>query len=104
MIHGNKYVQSALVEAAWGATRKKDSYLKGFYQRLLIKKGSKKALIAIAHKTIKATYHILKDKVEYKEPLLQIEKAKIRSKQKNVQKFVTQLASLGFSVRLTPTA
>ena len=103
MIHGNKYVQSALVEAAWGGTKKKDSYLKAFYQRLLIKKGSKKALIAIAHKIIKAAYHILKDKVEYKEPLLQIEKAKIRSKQKNVQKFVTQLASLGFSVRLTPT-
>lgn len=53
---------------------------------------------------IKATYHILKNKEEYKEPLLQIEKAKAMHKQKNVQKFVTQLASLGFSVRLTPTA
>lgn len=104
MIHGNKYVQSALVEAAWGATRKKESYLKAFYQKLLIKKGSKKALIAISHKIIKAAYHILHDKVEYKEPLLQIEKAKIRSKQKNIQKFVIQLASLGFSVRLTPIA
>jgi hypothetical protein len=104
VIHGNKYVQLALVEAAWGATRKKESYLKVFYQRLLIKKGSKKALIAIAHKIIKATYHILQNKIEYKEPLLQIEKAKIRNKQKNIQKFVTQLASLGFSVRLTPIA
>lgn len=53
---------------------------------------------------IKATYHILKNTEEYKEPLLQIEKARERNKQKNVQKFVTQLAGLGFSVRLTPTA
>lgn len=104
VIHGNKHIQSALIEAAWGATRKKESYLKGFYQKLLIKKGSKKALIAVSHKIIKATYHILKNKEEYKEPLLQIEKTKERNKQKNIQKFVTQLASLGFSVRLTPTA
>lgn len=71
---------------------------------MLIKKGSKKALLAIGHKIIKATYHILKNKEGYKEPLLQIEKTKERNKQKNVQKFVTQLAVLGFSVRLTPTA
>ncbi len=82
---------------------RKEGYLKGFYHKLLIKKGSKKALIAISHKIIKATYHILKEKVEYKEPLLHIEKSKEKNKQKNVQKFVTQLASLGFSVRLTPT-
>jgi transposase len=78
--------------------------LKAFYHKLLIKKGAKKALIAVSHKIIKATYHILKNKEEYKEPLLQIEKLKERNKQKNIQRIVTQLASLGFSVRLTPTA
>jgi hypothetical protein len=36
--------------------------------------------------------------------LLQIEKTNQKNKQKNIQKFVTQLTSLGFSVRLTPTA
>lgn len=102
MIHGNKYVQSALVEAAWGATRKKESYLKEFYHKLLIKKGAKKALVAVSHKIIKASYLILKNKEEYKEPIVQIEKVNQRNKQKNIQKFVTQLASLGFSVRLTP--
>ena len=71
---------------------------------MLIKKGSKKALLAVGHKIIKATYHIIKNKEEYKEALLQIEKLKQRNKQKNVQKFVAQLATLGFSVRLTPIA
>jgi hypothetical protein len=78
--------------------------LKAFYHKLLIKKGAKKALIAVSHKIIKATYHILKNKVEYKEPLLQIERANERNKQKNIQKSVSQLLKLGFSVRLTPTA
>jgi hypothetical protein len=78
--------------------------LKSFYHKLLIKKGAKKALIAVSHKIIKATYHILKNKLEYKEPLLQIERANERNKQKNIQKSVSQLLKLGFSVRLTPTA
>ena len=33
-----------------------------------------------------------------------LEKLKEKNKQRNVQKFVTQLAGLGFSVRLSPTA
>lgn len=104
VIHGNKFVQSALVEAAWGATRKKDCYLKGFYHKLLIKKGAKKALVAVSHKIIKAAYHILKNKEEYKEPIVQIEKVNQRNKQKNIQKSISKLMELGFSVRLTPMA
>jgi hypothetical protein len=77
--------------------------LKTFYHKLLIKKGSKKALVAVSHKIIKATYHILKNKEEYKEPLLQIEKVNERNKQKSIQKNVSQLRKLGFSVRLSPT-
>lgn len=104
VIHGNKFVQSALVEAAWGATRKKESYLKGFYHKLLIKKGAKKALVAVSHKIIKASYHILKNKEEYKEPIVQIEKVNQRNKQKSIQRSISKLMELGFSVRLTPTA
>lgn len=69
----------------------------------MIRKGSKKALIAVGHKIIIATYHILDKKEQYKEPLLQMAKTTAKRKQKEVQKYVTQLANLGFSVRLTPT-
>lgn len=102
MIHGNKHIQSALVEAAWGSTRRKEGYLKDFYQKLVVRKGRKKALVAVSHKIIKATYHILKNKEEYKEPLLQIERTTAKNKQKNVQRMVVKFATLGFSVRLTP--
>jgi transposase len=104
VIHGNKHIQSALVESAWGATRKKESYLKTFYQKLLIRKGSKKALIAVAHKQIIATYHILKNKEIYKEPIKQIETVNQKRKQREIQNSVAKLMNLGFSVRLTPTA
>jgi propanediol dehydratase small subunit len=92
------------VEAAWGATRKKQGYLKEFYQKLIVRKGRTKALIAVSHKIIKATYHILKNKEEYKEPLLQIAKTTAKRKQKDVQRMIAKFANLGFSVRLTPTA
>lgn len=58
----------------------------------------------MSHKIIKATYHILKNKEEYKEPTIQIEKVNQRNKQKNIQKSINKLMELGFSVRLTPTA
>lgn len=90
------------MEAAWGATRRKEGYLKGFYQKLLVRKGSKKALVAVSRKIIIATYFILKNKEAYKEPLLQIEKAEQKRRQKQVQKTVGQLMKLGFQVRLTP--
>lgn len=104
VIHGNKHIQSALVESAWGSTRKKEGYLKSFYQKLLIRKGAKKALIAVAHKQIIATYHILKNKEIYKEPIKEIKAVNQKKKQRDIQKSVAQLINLGFSVRLTPTA
>lgn len=104
IIHGNKHLQSALVEAAWGATRKKEGYLKKTYQKLLVKKGSKKALVAVGHKIIMAAYHILKNKEPYKEPWLQLERAGQKRKQKEIQNSITKLMGLGFNVRLTPVA
>lgn len=104
VIHGNKHLQSALVEAAWGATRRKEGYLKRFFHKLLIRKGRKKALMAVSHKIIIATYFILKNKEAYKEPLLQIEKAEQKRRQKQVQKTASHLRQLGFDVRLTPVA
>lgn len=58
----------------------------------------------MSHKIIKASYHILKNKEEYKEPIVQIEKVNQRNKQKSIQRSISKLMELGFSVRLTPTA
>jgi hypothetical protein len=101
VIHGNKYLQSSLVEASWGATKRKDGYLKKFYQKLLVRKGNKKALMAVAHKIIIATYFILKNKEAYKEPVLQMTKAAEKRKQKEIQRTVAHLHKLGFAVHLT---
>lgn len=91
-LHGNKYLQTILVECAWGATRKKDCYLKRKYQSLVGRRGKKKALVAIGHKIIIASYHIIKDKQVYKEPVLNTSANK---RNKQIRNYMNRLQNLG---------
>lgn len=47
------------MEVAWGATRKKGSYLKAKYHKVAGRRGKKRALMAVAHKILISAYHIL---------------------------------------------
>jgi len=64
---GNPYVRAALVQAAWGATRKKNCYLSSQYQRLVKRLGRKKALVAVAHSLVIIIYHVLDSDQSYTE-------------------------------------
>nr|MBA3715639.1 IS110 family transposase [Pyrinomonadaceae bacterium] len=64
---GNTYVRAALVQAAWGATRKKNCYLSSQYQRLVKRLGRKKALVAVAHSLLVIIYHVLQSDQSYTE-------------------------------------
>jgi hypothetical protein len=59
----NKFLLASLVEAAWGATRKKDSASQRRFYRWLWKLGKKKAVIAICHHQLKAVWSVLKSGV-----------------------------------------
>ena len=48
------------MEAAWGAVRQKGSYLRSKYFSLKSRLGPKKAIMAIAHRILKALYYIIK--------------------------------------------
>lgn len=60
--HGNKYLKTALVEAAWAASRSKDSFLAKKFRSIAARRGQKKAIIAIAHSLLVSAYYILKNK------------------------------------------
>lgn len=91
--HGNKSLKTALVEAAWAASHVKDSYLQRRYTSLALRRGKKKALIAIAHKILTAAYFILKDQVDYQEPnnVAWLEKRK----QAQIRSYLKRLHELG---------
>lgn len=65
--HGNKYLRSLLVECGWAASRTKNTYLSAKYKSLVGRRGKKRAIIALGHKILIATYFIIKDKAAFKE-------------------------------------
>lgn len=87
-----------LVQCAWAATRTKGTYLRSKYESLAGRRGKKRALIAIGHKILVATYFILKDKVAYKE--LGAEYLQELKKEKQIIKHLKLLKELGVEVEI----
>jgi transposase len=53
--------KTILIEVAWAAVKKKDSYYRAKYFKLKSRRGAKKAIVAIAHRISKAIYNIIKN-------------------------------------------
>ncbi|MFZ4771492.1 MAG: hypothetical protein ACOYLO_15015 [Ferruginibacter sp.] len=68
------------------------------YESLAGRRGKKRALIAIGHKILIATYFILKDKVAYKE--LGTEYLQELKKDKQITKHLKLLKELGVEVEI----
>lgn len=61
---GRIELRQALVQAAWGVlrTRKDEAvFLKKFYYKIMYKKGSQIAIVALARKLLTIAYHVLRD-------------------------------------------
>ncbi len=91
-----------MVECAWAASRTKDTYLRGKYYSLVGRRGKKRALIAVGHKILIMSYHILKDKVPYKE--LGNDYLMQRRRSQIVKSHTRMLKKLGYSVELKEEA
>ena len=86
------------MQCAWAATRTKNTYLRSKYDSLVLRRGSKRALIAVGHKILIAAYFIIKDKVPYKE--LGSEYLQDRNKDKRVKRHLKLLKELGDEVEI----
>jgi transposase len=97
---GNRALRKALVQAAHGAVRKKGSYFGAFYQRLLVRRGKKRAILAVAHKLLVVIYHLLKYHRSYSE--LGADYLDTRNSERATQRLVRRLNALGYTVQLEP--
>ena len=88
-------LKSALVEASWAAVKKKGSFYREKFQRLRVRRGAKKAIVAIAHKMLKAIYYIIKEGQHYRE---QGEVYINQQKGKKLPKLIRELEKLGMKV------
>jgi transposase len=59
--------KTIMVEIAWAAVKTKGTYYRDKYYRLRTRLGPRKAIVAIAHRILKAIFAIIKDGEEYKE-------------------------------------
>jgi transposase len=64
---GNRWLRTALVEAALSASRASRSALAARYRRVMQHRGHKKAVLAVAHAILVSVYHILARQVPYQD-------------------------------------
>ena len=55
----NKTLKTTLTQCAHIACRNKESFFHAQYQRLVVRRGKKKAIVAVAHSMLIAIYHVL---------------------------------------------
>jgi transposase len=102
MKKGAPWLKTTLIQCAWAATRKKNSYLQAQYLRIRSRRGAKKAIGAVAASMLTAAYHMLKDGTLYQD--LGADHFDTRAKGKHVLRLVNRLKNLGFDVQITPLA
>ena len=56
---GDRWLRQGLIEAAQGAMRTKDTYLRAQGDRLIRRRGKKRAVVAVAHTLLVMAYHML---------------------------------------------
>lgn len=99
---GAPWLKTALVQGAWAAARKQDSYLRSQFLRLKGRRGPKKAILAVAASMLTAVYYMLRDHAEYKD--LGADHYDKQDKAKVANRLVSRLQDLGFQVELSQPA
>lgn len=63
--HGAPWLKTTLIQAAWAASRTKNTYLRSQFQRLKARRGPKKAMVAVAASMLTAVFYMLRNGVVY---------------------------------------
>ena len=97
---GAPWLKTMLVQCAWAAKRKKDSYYRAQFNRLSSRRGPQKAICAVAASLLTAIYHMLNNGTEHHD--LGADHFDHRSAAAKTKRLVAQLAKLGYAVHLQP--
>jgi len=93
---GNPYVRRLLCEFAHAASRT-TSVFKSKFQSLLVRRGYKRAIIAIGHKILRTLFFMLKRREHYRDSATDYEALSV---QRNAPRWIKSLIKFGF---ITPT-
>lgn len=100
ILPGNKYLKAALGIAAMAASRSKGTYLSAKYRRIAARRGAMRAVVAIEHSILTATWHLLAEGECYADPgadyFTRLHPDKTRTNA------IKKLQNLGYEVTLRP--
>jgi transposase len=97
---GSPWLKTTLVQAAWAAVNKKDSYLRAQFHRVKARRGAKKAIMAVAASILTAIYHMLTNGTTYQD--LGPQHFNRHSKAQQADRLLKRLADLGYAVPIQP--
>jgi transposase len=95
---GAPWLKPVLVQCAWAAARKKNSYYQALFLRLKARRGAKKAAVAVAASLLATAYHMLADGTFYQD--LGPEHFARRDPAKTANKLADRIRNLGYHVEL----
>ncbi len=99
---GNKILKSTLVQCAQSAVKRKDTFFYAQYQRIAMRRGKKRAILAVAHSILIAIYYMIKEDKEYED--LGADFYNKFNKEKKVNAYMKKLKELGYDVQITAQA
>lgn len=89
---GNPYVRRILCEFALAASRTKSAF-KSKFQALVIRRGHKRSIVALAHKLLRTMFFMLKRNAHYRDPAIDYEAISV---QRNSARWIKALTKYGF--------
>ena len=99
---GAPWLKPVLVQCAWAATRKKNGYFQAQFLRLKARRGTKKAIMAVAASILRTVYHMLRDGTFYQD--LGAGHFARRDPAKAARKLAQRIRSLGYEVDIRAAA
>jgi transposase len=97
---GNQWLRSALIQMAWGASRTKNTYLSAHFQRLSVRRGAKRAAVAVSHSLLVIVYHVLTRRTPYQD--LGADYLDRRNEERLTRRLIARLERLGHKVTIEP--
>jgi transposase len=97
---GNRYLRRILAQAAHGAARTKESYLRAQYYRVARKRGQGRAAVAVGHAILEIAYHLISRGESYQE--LGADYLEQRNAKARIRYLTRELEKLNMRVTVEP--
>ena len=90
---GNRWLRGVLTQTGWAAAASKKAIFRGRFQRIKLRRGGQRAVIAVAHAQLIAIYWAVRNGTPYPE---QVERLEQDRRDAQIRHHLQRLAKLGY--------